>query len=505
MTERFVHALGRAFYFDGSREIFSGRQSSSVRSKAPATDVHISASSSRSHSTLFRHFQGARYRRPRGSRIWWLPPIGQGSYGAARASFRLDDIQQQARRVRYRDRGDHQSVSGKRNFQHAQSDPRSAIPRTLGVPLGGDESVACPSWQCGAQRPGAPTAGRAGQMQLSSATPLAETENLDVYPAAPEGFNVARENIPHGEVKVVEYDSKTLGLRRMLRVYTPPGYTPDRKFPVLYLQHGLGNTSTEWTQRARAPIIIDNLLADKKIQQPFIIVFPSGNATATMADEKQGDRTQASYGTPYHEDLLKEIIPFVESHYSVYTDRNHRAIAGMSMGSGQTLNIGLTNLDKFAWIAAVAAAPNTRPPAELIPDPAALKQLKLLWLSVGNRDNLLRVSKGVHDYLTEKGVPHIWRVDTNGHDTGVMSQQPVPLCAETVQRVEQPLAAWAALDNVRNLDSRSRRRSSHVFDLAGSRRYAGSDGPRARNSFDPAPLWCCRRAGSRHQTCQRED
>ena len=155
-------------------------------------------------------------------------------------------------------------------------------------------------------------------MQLSSATPLAETENLDVYPAAPEGFNVARENIPHGEVKVVEYDSKTLGLRRMLRVYLPPGYTTDRKFPVLYLQHGLGNTSTEWTQRARAPIIIDNLLADKKIQQPFIIVFPSGNATATMTDEKQGDRTQESYGTPYHEDLLKEIIPFVESHYSVY-------------------------------------------------------------------------------------------------------------------------------------------------------------------------------------------
>ena len=112
------------------------------------------------------------------------------------------------------------------------------------------------------RKPGAPASGRAGQMQLSSDTPLAETENLDVYPAAPEGFNVARDNIPHGEVKVVEYDSKTLGLRRLLRVYTPPGYTTDRKYPVLYLQHGLGNTSTEWTQRARAPIIVDNLLAE---------------------------------------------------------------------------------------------------------------------------------------------------------------------------------------------------------------------------------------------------
>ena len=268
--------------------------------------------------------------------------------------------------------------------------------------------------------PAQPPGGRGAQMQLSSPTPLAEVENLDAYPAAPEGFNVARANAPQGEVKVVEYDSKTLGLRRLLRVYTPPGYSADRKYPVLYLQHGLGNTSTEWTQRARAPIIIDNLLADKKVV-PFVIVFPSGNATATPADEKQGDRTQASYGTPYENDLLNDIIPFVESHYSVFTDREHRAIAGMSMGSGQALNIGLSHLDRFAWIAAVAAAPNTRPPAELVPDPAALKSLKLLWLSVGNHDNLLRVSRGVHEYLNEKGVTHIWRVDTNGHDTGEMS------------------------------------------------------------------------------------
>jgi enterochelin esterase-like enzyme len=257
-------------------------------------------------------------------------------------------------------------------------------------------------------------------MALSSDTPLAETENLDAYPAAPEGFNVAREGIPHGEVTIVEYDSKTLGLRRLLRVYTPPNYSADHKYPVLYLHHGLGNTSTEWTQRARAPIIIDNLLADKKLQ-PFVIVFPSGNATAVPGDEKQGDRTQPAYGAPYHRDLLEDIIPFVESRYSVYTDRNHRAIAGMSMGGGQTLNIGLTNLDRFGWIAAVAAAPNTRAAAELVPDPASLRQLKLLWLSVGNHDNLIRVSRGMHDYLQEKRVPHIWRVDTNGHDTAEMS------------------------------------------------------------------------------------
>ena len=150
-------------------------------------------------------------------------------------------------------------------------------------------------------QPGAPAPGRSGGpgggRGLGPIEPSGPPEGLDLYPDPPAAYNVAREDIPHGQVEIVEYDSKTLGLRRMLRVYTPPGYSTARKYPVLYLHHGLGNTSTEWTQRARAPIIIDNLLAEKKAA-PFIIVFPSGNATATPADEKQGDRTQASYGTP---------------------------------------------------------------------------------------------------------------------------------------------------------------------------------------------------------------
>ena len=176
---------------------------------------------------------------------------------------------------------------------------------------------------------------------------MGPVENLEAYPAPPEGFNVARDNVPHGEVRLVEYDSRTLGTRRPLRVYTPPGYSTSRKYPVLYLQHGLGNTSTEWVQRARAPIIADNLIAEGRMV-PMIVVFPSGNATATPADEKQGDRTQAAYGQPYYDDLLKDVIPFVEATYPVQTDRANRGIAGMSMGSGQALNIGLTNLDKFA-------------------------------------------------------------------------------------------------------------------------------------------------------------
>jgi enterochelin esterase-like enzyme len=267
---------------------------------------------------------------------------------------------------------------------------------------------------------GATAQGRGAVPNLTAAEPMGPPENLAAYPVPPDGFNVARDNIPHGEVKLVEYDSKTLGIRRPLRIYLPPGYSTARKYPVLYLQHGLGNTSTEWIQRARAPIIADNLIADGKMV-PMLIVFPSGNATATPGDEKQGDRTQAAYGQPYQDDLLKEIIPFVEANYAAYTDRANRGLAGMSMGSGQALNIGLTNLDRFAWLAVVAPAPNTRLPSELIPDPAALKQLKLFWISVGNRDSLYRVAYGMHTYATEKGVSHIWRVDTNAHDTAAMS------------------------------------------------------------------------------------
>ena len=150
-------------------------------------------------------------------------------------------------------------------------------------------AVAAPSTVVYAQTGAAPPAGRASGAaipNLTAAEPMDPVENLTAYPVPPEGFNVARENIPHGEVKLVGYDSKTLGIRRPLRVYTPQGFSTARRYPVLYLQHGLGNTSTEWVQRARAPIIADNLIADGKMV-PMIMVFPSGNATATPAEEKR--------------------------------------------------------------------------------------------------------------------------------------------------------------------------------------------------------------------------
>lgn len=122
--------------------------------------------------------------------------------------------------------------------------------------------------------------------------------------------------------------------------------------------------------------------------------------------------------TPFERDLLQDIIPYVDSHYSVYTDRDHRALAGLSMGGGQTLNIGLVHPETFAYVGGFSSAPDTRqPPSALVPDPSVPKQLKLIWLGCGNRDGLIRISQAVHQYLKENGVPHIWHVDGNAHDT----------------------------------------------------------------------------------------
>jgi enterochelin esterase-like enzyme len=231
----------------------------------------------------------------------------------------------------------------------------------------------------------------------------------------PAGFNAPREGIPHGEVAVVEYDSKTVGTRRKMLVYTPPGYSADRKYPVLYLLHGIGGDETEWQRLCRPEHILDNLLADGKLQ-PMMVVMPNGRAQAN--DRAEGNVFAAAPAfAKFEDDLLQDVIPAIEARYSVRTDRESRALAGLSMGGGQSLNFGLAHLDVFAWIGGFSSAPNTRPPAELVPDPAAARdKLKLLWLSCGNKDGLIRISQGVHAHLKEKDVPHIWHVDGNGHD-----------------------------------------------------------------------------------------
>jgi enterochelin esterase-like enzyme len=200
-----------------------------------------------------------------------------------------------------------------------------------------------------------------------------------------------------------------------MQVYTPPGYSKDKKYPVLYLLHGIGGDETEWQRFATPDVLLDNLIADGKAA-PMLVVMPNGRAQKNDRAEGNVFRAAPAFAA-FEQDLLDNVIPAIESRYSVRADRQHRAIAGLSMGGGQSLNFGLAHLDTFAWVGGFSSAPNTKPAKELVPDPAAAKaKLELLFLSCGKKDGLIRISQGVHAYLKENGVPHIWHVDGNSHD-----------------------------------------------------------------------------------------
>lgn len=255
---------------------------------------------------------------------------------------------------------------------------------------------------------------RAGRRGFGGPITLGPDDKRAV-PDEPAGFDKKRDGIPQGKLEMVEYDSKSVGNKRKAQVYTPPGYSSDNKYPVLYLLHGIGGDEHEWVNGGHPEIILDNLIADKKAQS-MIIVMPNGRAQADDRPGPNSMRTAPAFGK-FDKDLLGDLIPFIQLKYSVKPDRESRALAGLSMGGGQSLNFGLGNLDTFAWVGGFSSAPNTKPAAELVPDAtAATKQLKLLWISAGNKDGLIRISQGVHTYLEEKNVPHIWHVDDHGHD-----------------------------------------------------------------------------------------
>jgi enterochelin esterase-like enzyme len=237
---------------------------------------------------------------------------------------------------------------------------------------------------------------------------------------AQEGFDVLRADIVHGKIDTVSYPSKTVGVKRRTLIYTPPGFSKKNKYPVLYLLHGIGGDEKEWLKNGNPQIILDNLYAQKKVE-PMIVVLPNGRA---MKDDRAGgnifDSARVQAFTTFEKDLLNDLIPFIEKEYPVYKDREHRAVAGLSMGGGQSLNFGLGNLDKFAWVGGFSSAPNTKTPEALIPDPAKAKaQLKLLWISCGADDGLISFSQRTHEYLKAKGVPHIYYVEPGPHDFNV--------------------------------------------------------------------------------------
>lgn len=249
--------------------------------------------------------------------------------------------------------------------------------------------------------------------------------------AAPTGFDTPRDNVAHGTVESIEFDSSVVGARRPATVYLPQGYSSDTQYPVLYLLHGIGGNETHWTQPGNAAAILDNLIADGKAV-PMIVVMPNGRASSKPStlfggpggpggqggnpeDRMAGMAVEFEAYAAFEQELLNDLIPHIEANYSASSDRSQRALAGLSMGGGQSLNFGLGNVDTFAWVGGFSSAPNTRAPAELAADVDGAKQLDLLWVSCGNEDTLFNISLGVHEHLAAQDVPHVWHIDAGAH------------------------------------------------------------------------------------------
>lgn len=267
-----------------------------------------------------------------------------------------------------------------------------------------------------AQEPSDQAARERARANFARPIVLAE-DDVRLFPEPPAGYRELPGGALRGRLESLEYDSAVTGTRRKAQVYLPPGYQGDTTYPVLYLLHGIGGDEREWTALVKAHAILDNLIAGEKAV-PMIVVLPNGRALPDDSIPENPFAPEKAAGfARFERDLLDHLIPAVEAKYAARRDREHRAIAGLSMGGGQALNFGLGHLDTFAWIGAFSAAPNTRPPEELVPDPAAVRaQVKLLYLSCGNKDGLINVSQRTHRYLKEHAVPHLWNVDDHAHD-----------------------------------------------------------------------------------------
>lgn len=232
--------------------------------------------------------------------------------------------------------------------------------------------------------------------------------------------------VPHGAVSEITYYSSALKRFRRLHVYTPPGYeTGKGRFPVFYLLHGAGDCDDSWTSVGRAGFILDNLIAEKQAK-PMVVVMPAGHAGAF------------NFGGPrpavdeFAEDFTKDIMPYVETHFRVHKDRKNRAIAGLSMGGGQTLNLGIAHLEKFSYLGVFSSgvfgitggnrsgnAPQgptfeERNQAQL-DDPKLKKGLRLVWFATGKDDFLVATSRATVDMLKKHQFDVVYRETEGGH------------------------------------------------------------------------------------------
>ena len=251
---------------------------------------------------------------------------------------------------------------------------------------------------------------------------LLSTEN-GVHVPGPPSLPWELNDVPHGEIHQHFYRSTVANDDRDFYVYTPPGYDPaGRKlYPVLYLLHGYSDDASGWTAVGRAHVILDNLIAQGKAK-PMVVVMPLGYGTMEIIRLGWGawDHTDVrdQNFSRFRENLLKEVIPRVESRYRVATDRNSRAIAGLSMGGSESLLTGLNNLDKFSWIGAFSSGGIPDDFKTDFPDldAKANQQLRLLWIACGTDDHLITVNRKFREWLKSKGIEHT-DIETPGMHT----------------------------------------------------------------------------------------
>jgi enterochelin esterase-like enzyme len=246
-----------------------------------------------------------------------------------------------------------------------------------------------------------------------------------VYVPGAEFMDTA--SVPHGAVASVTYYSTALAMFRRMHVYTPPGYEMGGgKFPIFYLLHGSGDCDEAWTSVGRAGFILDNLIAAKKAQ-PMIVVMPAGHTSANPPVPGAARPARDEFA----DDFVNDIMPYVEQHYRVLTDRAHMAIAGLSMGGGQTLNISMSHLDRFAYVGVFSAGvfsfgrggpPSPAPPpeweqqrAQMLDDAALKPGLKLLWFGTGTDDRLIPTTKATIEMLKKHGFTPFFRESPGGH------------------------------------------------------------------------------------------
>jgi enterochelin esterase-like enzyme len=226
------------------------------------------------------------------------------------------------------------------------------------------------------------------------------------------------QSVPHGKMVYSFYESKTLKRTRPLVVYTPPGYEKgDQKFPVFYLVSGTTDTEETWFRAGRVNFILDNLIAQGKAV-PMVIVMPYGNMM--MGTPPPNTPQAADMYRVFSDELVQDIMPFVEANYRVINDREHRAIAGFSRGGGQSLFTAFNNPDKFAWIASYSAylTPEVceKHFPQIFSQPEKTNaQLKLLWLGVGKADFLYDRAIAFEEFAKQRGLKHQTLITEGGH------------------------------------------------------------------------------------------